>query len=70
MATLKTEREENKDDYETDTGNALGVGFDWEYTKKWSLDFDLFFVDYEVPEGYKRKDNSDIKISVGFGYHF
>ncbi len=68
VAFLETKYEWEESDYENITGNALGVGFGWKFTQ-WSLDFDLIFPDFEVPKGYEEK-GSDVKISIGCGYHF
>jgi hypothetical protein len=68
VATLEKKDSSGDSEYKNDTGAAYGVGFDWR-VKKWSFDFDLFYVDYSMPEGYEKK-GSDVKVSLGYGYHF
>jgi hypothetical protein len=54
------------EEYETDEGISAGVGFNWQFSQNWAFDGDLFYTDYEIPEGYEEKGGSEVKFSLGF----
>lgn len=69
VAYLETKYWYGTSTYETIDGNALGLGFDWIFSNKYSLDFDVVFLDYSLPAGAKEQGGKT-KISIGYGYHF
>lgn len=61
---IETIIEGSESKYDTETGLSGGVGFNWRYHKNWAFDFDLFFVDSDIPEGYEKKGGHIV--SLGF----
>lgn len=59
----------NKRTIDVFEGFALGGGFEWKFFPRHSLDLDLFYSTGEAPEKYKT-DDSHLRISIGYGYHF
>ena len=46
-------------------GWASGLGGEWRFGERWSVDLDLLYLWYDIPEGYE-SDGSDVKFSLGF----
>ncbi len=65
--TLLEERSwwNNEEEYTTDEGISAGFGFNWRFAQSWAFDFDLFYVDSDIPAGYEEK-GSDVKFALGF----
>lgn len=55
-----------EEEYETDEGISAGLGFNWRYSQGWAFDADVFYTDYEIPQGYEEKVGSEVKLSLGF----
>ncbi|MCC6502585.1 MAG: hypothetical protein IT362_05545 [Deltaproteobacteria bacterium] len=54
----------------SDEGMAYGAGLEWQNSTKYSLDFELLYVDYAVREGFTRTDEGDFKFVLGYGWRF
>lgn len=67
--TLLEKKSSHSSQYNTENGFSGGVGFNWRFGQSWAFDHDLFFVNSDVPAGYKNEGNT-VKISMGFSYRW
>jgi len=54
--------------YSTLLGWSFGVGFDWKFYGRNSVDFDVIYRVFSLPSGYS--DANDESFLLGYGYHF
>lgn len=55
-------------EYENVNGSAFGVGFKYNKVST-SWDFDILYLNYNMP-AYTQQQTGNVKISVGYGWHF
>ncbi len=69
VAILETQYWYGDSDYETITGNAIGIGLEWESTTDTFIELDILSTDADVPAG-ATQEGGDTKISIGYGVKF